>query len=84
MKLEGSRVNYSERERALFNVLTKKGRVSTKILARLSDSFYKNQSIVSSLVILGKKIDANKEHFHLRHSKRRGPHPIEWWLEVRR
>ena len=85
MTLTGSKVDYSEHERALFAAVSEhRGPVSTSDLIHLSRGFHKRQSILASLSTLGRKIEVNKERFRLRRSKQRGPHPIEWWLEKRK
>jgi hypothetical protein len=86
MTLEGSKVNYSERERELFAAIAKRNRLTTTDLLKLkpSNSFHKYQSMLSSLVLLSRKIAANDERFRLHRSKQRGPYPIEWWLEKKR
>jgi len=74
---------YSPREQRLLSIIRQKGRVSTRDLMkrRIVDGLNARQSLVVSLVNLSKKMKANHEPVRLCRSKRRGPLPIEWWLE---
>ncbi len=81
-----STVRYSPGERKLFSLLTDKPMSSEA----LSEKFYRGhkevpfhgRKIVIGLVTsIQKKVNANKEKFQIMKSDRKGPHPIEVWIE---
>lgn len=89
MKLTSSgEVGYSEAEKQLFDMLSTKERRSTTELVALK---YEGQrppyyaaSIVRSLMRgLAAKVERNAEAFVISKSERRGPYPVEFWIESR-
>lgn len=42
------------------------------------------RSVVSTLNLLAKKVQRNREAFRILKTERRGPHPVEFWMEERR
>lgn len=80
-------VRYSKTERLVFEALPADGRKITtvaltdKIYGRRQRPFNARQNVLSILNTLVRKVKANKEPFKLKRSERRGPHPIEFWVE---
>lgn len=86
---KGEKVSYSPFEQRLFQIIPKDGRrIDTKRLAahyyaRLGPPPYNGQkSVVDALSSLMTKVSINKEPFKVCKSERRGPRPLEVWLEA--
>ncbi len=85
-KLKVGGIKYSKGEQLCFKALNDKPRLSTNIVDKV---YYKGKTVpyngqkivVGMLASLRRKIVANKEPFKLLSTKRRGPHPMEFWLE---
>jgi hypothetical protein len=84
LKIDG-KVKYSNGEQAAFKALSVKPRSSTdvmKVVYSAKEAPYNGRKIViGMLASLRKKMLANKEPFKLLSTERRGPWPIEFWLE---
>lgn len=81
-------VEFSRREQLVLDAVRGGGgkKMSTKELADLifgdqERPFYARQSIVSTLSTIAKKARVRKEKFVLRTSERKGPQPIDVWIE---
>lgn len=82
---------YSKTERALFKMIPKDGDKisSAKMVAmkkRIDDwgvTFPRNNVTVTMRSLMA-KVRHNKEGFVIRQSPRRGPHPVEYWIEERK
>lgn len=80
----GSRVRYAPLERALFALLKDEPQTTIALAMR---HYRKNAPFNARLVIGGRlrslqrKMKENREPVRVALSKRRGPHPIEAWLE---
>lgn len=80
------KVNYSETEAAIMSLLGRRPLSSVEIARRHYNGSgpYHGQKIVSGLLrSLVDKVDHNREAFRVAHTKRRGPHPMSFWLEER-
>lgn len=81
-----ARIRYSPSERRAFAALRGRRRINTKDIAR---SVYNGRreprhavtTTVGTLKSLQLKVKLNKETFRIMRSKRRGPHPVEFWIE---
>lgn len=86
---DGRHLRYSPRERRFFALLPKDGKaINTK---KLIERYYKDDelpghphaNIIDMAGSLIEKIEKNKEPFRVKRTDRRGPHPIEFWVERR-
>ncbi len=77
-------VEYSKREREVLEAI-REGRVSTSDLIEKvygeARPFYARQSILSAVTTLARKVRSRKEKFEVKVSPRKGPSPIEVWVE---
>jgi len=83
---ENRKINYSNRERAVFSALPKNGKeISTLDLAKIvfkeDERFNARQLIVGAIRSLKMKIAYNKEPFIIKSSGHQGPHCMTVWLE---
>lgn len=81
-------VRYSDKEKAVFALLRRHGNRPVDTI-KLLHSYYDGRPVpfngqvalngtIRSLVT---KVERNKEPFRIRKSERRGPHPMEYWIE---
>ena len=79
------KVKYSPIEQKVFAVLSRKQKTSTDITAAIYPKrdrpYYARQTVVGALDKLTKKALKNRESFKVMKSKRKGPHPIHFWIE---
>lgn len=84
LKIDG-KVKYSKGEQAAFKALGDKARTSTIML----EKFYPDKVMpengrkimIGMIKSLRHKMQMNREPFKLCSSERKGPHPMEFWLE---
>ena len=90
--LETRRIPYSNSEMILFKFLPRDGsRISsvrlTQLKARLEGKewgvVHPRNTVTVTMRHLIDKVKKNREEFEVRQSRRRGPHPVEYWIEVR-
>lgn len=88
MKLSDGK-RYSPKDKALFALIPKGGKKRIDSTS-LVDKYYKGsaplngrQCVMAGVRTLKRKIDFFKEPFCLKLSPRRGPWPVEIWLEPR-
>lgn len=82
------RYNYSNRERAILSAFGKPGR---KIKTNdLIDKVYgadapinARPALITTLGILMRKVEHNRESFRIMRNGGRGPTQHEWWMEMR-
>lgn len=81
-------IPYSPSERKAFSVLPKNGdaidtvTIMKKIYRKEEDPPYNSrQTVLGVMVRLQNKVKANKEPFRIARSDRKGPYPIQFWLE---
>lgn len=55
--------------------------IASKLYGR-SPPRYAQNSVVSVLNNLTRKVRRNRERFRIRKSRRAGPHPIKFWIET--
>lgn len=79
-------MKYSDREKSILALLPKGGkRINTVEL--MKKKYGKNVPFHGRIIIIGtlrslmRKVVYNKEPFRIKKSERRGPHPIEFWIE---
>jgi hypothetical protein len=91
ISLTVARSNYSKSEKQLFKLLPKNGnRISSERLVELKtkiDSWsvvHPRNNITVTMRNLMEKVKDNREGFEIKQSKRRGPHSIEYWIEVKK
>jgi hypothetical protein len=85
-QLSTDKYRYSKTEKALFNLLLPVGqRVDSKTLAK---KHYGRRipingqvAVVGAVRGLAAKAVRNREWFRVKSTKRRGPYPIEFWVE---
>lgn len=81
------KIDYSPRERELLAVIRaakKKRLTTTELMERVFKEevpFNARQSISATLSSLTRKVRARGESFSVKKSSRRGPRPIQVWLE---
>jgi hypothetical protein len=77
---------YTDREQLLFSMLLKSKRISTNdIIQKLfRDELTGRQNAIATMNHFSRKLMENDEKFIIEKSKRRGPRPIEFWLERKR
>lgn len=85
LKIDG-KVKYSNGEIAVFKALSAKALSSTDIMDKIyytkNDVPHNGRKIlIGQITSLRRKIQTNREPFKLSSTKRRGPHPMEFWLE---
>lgn len=82
---------YSRSEKQLFQLLPQDGRriTSTELTKRKTRranswtvNFPRNNVTVTMKHLIA-KVRHNRETFVIHQSRRRGPHPVEYWIEVR-
>lgn len=90
VELVNKKVRYSKSERRAFTVLSRNGKpLSTVDLMErmyskgLRRPYHARQVVLGVLTSLGKKAHLNGEPFSVQRSRRKGPHPVEFWLERR-
>jgi hypothetical protein len=77
--------SYSPLERKIFSLLNKKPKSTVDI----TDEFYgrkrrpynARQSVLGALDKLAEKTKKNQEPFTIVKSARKGPHPVDFWIE---
>jgi hypothetical protein len=84
-KLEG---HYPPGERAVFATLARGMRLSTKDIAKRvwkngDTPRHADKIIIGRMRSLGVSLGLHGAKFKLCRTERRGPHPIEFWLEAR-
>lgn len=91
MKLnEEADVGYSNRDRTLFSIISRNGKISSvditrKFYGRKSPIPLNGQRIVyGDIRMLKKKIELNKEPFRIASTVRSGPIPMVFWIEKRK
>lgn len=86
----GHHLKYSAMEQGLLALLrnSESKRIDTDTLAQ---QYYKRrpprnarQSVLATMRNLADKVRRNKEPFLVKRTARRGPHPVEFWLEEKR
>lgn len=83
----GAVVPYSEAEREVFSLLSRKKQTTSELVDALwerrgvEQPFHARTRMISVLRGLRMKIEANGEPFTLEKEWNRGPHPISHWLE---
>lgn len=81
-------IKYSPSETRVLNILQTLGKPATaeavakKMYKKDEAPFHSTRVATMTLTSLAKKIKANKEPFVLKKSERRGPYPIDFWLEM--
>lgn len=89
MKLTSSgEVQYSEAEKKLFGLLSTRERRSTSELVQLKYDgetvpFHAKGIIRAIANSLTAKVERNGEPFTIMKSARRGPYPVEFWIETK-
>ena len=78
--------SYSSFERKVFSALKlNKGKSTIDIAEEIYNGgdrpFNARQSVLGALKNLSKKVKANREPFVVKQSERKGPHPINFWIE---
>lgn len=87
MTLVDKVVRYSKNERRAFAELPVDGTpISTvdltkKIYGKSRKPFNARQTVLGLMVKLSQKVKKNREPFSIQRSDRRGPHPVEFWLQ---
>ena len=81
-------INYTESEKSIIDLLKRRrGRpIDTR---EIMDHYYKDvdkptfarENLVVTLSTVMRKVALKKENFRIKKSKRRGPHPCEYWVE---
>lgn len=80
------KVSYSPFEQKVFAALQLKVPKST---VDITDEVYTprerphnaRQSVLGALISLSKKVRKNREPFAVKKSERKGPHPVNFWIE---
>ncbi len=87
MQLAGK---YSKTEAKAFNILVSAGKpissaaVTEKLYGRSKNRpMYSQQTALGSLRSLQRKVKLNREAFTIKNSERKGPHPMQFWIEKR-
>jgi oligoribonuclease NrnB/cAMP/cGMP phosphodiesterase (DHH superfamily) len=82
---------YSKSEKMLFKFLPKNGnRISSQRLVEMKKKVdawsvvHPRNNITVTMRNLMEKVKDNREGFEIKQSKRRGPHSIEYWIEVKK
>lgn len=82
-------MKYSAGEEKMLGTL-RKGRKRAASSLEIAEQFYAGdipfhgrKIVISLLASLSKKAEANGEPFRVGRTKRRGPHPVSFWLEER-
>ena len=89
MQLNPRAIRYSKGEQRVFEVLPKDGtkldtvELTDRVYGRKQRPYNARQSILGTLKSLAAKAKRNKEAFTLNKSERTGPHPIQFWIEVK-
>jgi hypothetical protein len=85
--LYGEMAPYSRSEKELFNLMPKTGkRVSSIALSeKRRDKFgwdvsHGRNAVIVIMNSLSRKVDANREGFHIAQTNRTGPYPLEYWI----
>lgn len=82
MKLSAT-AHYSPLERDVFGLLPNQPGITTTMIAAelYGRKLNGRQIVLGALMGLRKKAMQFREPFRIQKSIRRGPHPIEWWIE---
>ena len=76
--------NYSPLERKVFEVLKEQPKSTVDITHEIygrNRPTYARQSVLVALNGLADKVKLNREPFRVKKSKRKGPHPVNFWVE---
>ncbi len=77
-------VPYSAAEKEAFALLSRKPQTTSLLVERLGkEELFAPNSLIGVLGTLARKVRINEEPFRVMKSQRRGPHPIEHWIEKR-
>ena len=88
MQLSENRdVKYSPLEKRLFGQLQRSPKstvdITEAVYPERERPFNARQSVLGALNSLSKKIRQNREPFAIKKSKRKGPHPVNFWVEAK-
>lgn len=79
---------YSKNEAKVLGILRAAGKpistvdVANKVYAtKTKRPMNARQTILGALISLQRKAKANKETFAIKNTERKGPHPIQFWIE---
>jgi hypothetical protein len=81
-------INYTTGEREFFKLIPRSGKITSAEIAEKkwpkgTMPFHGRKSVIGAMTNLIEKTNRNKEPFRILKTKRRGPHPMEFWLEER-
>jgi hypothetical protein len=84
----GVKYRYSEKEKQMFEFLSKKPIDSATLVQAFYAKHRGNKPVNAAVALNGtmrslmNKVEMNKEKFRIHKSDRRGPHPVEYWIEA--
>lgn len=83
LNMDAESHSYTEKEVALFSLLSEKPISSKQLSEKLfgKGALFGLHNVVSSMSILEKKIVTNKEPFVIASTKGKGPRPKMYWIE---